>query len=230
MKKWGLLLIASLNALRIIARRLFYNCLRTFRIAWIQASYPTLKCHHTVDIIIRGRISVVGHVNIGPYSRIYVEKGTELLFGGDNMILSNVLIAPLTRIHIGNGTSIQDDCILLGNVSIGQGTLLAPRVFISSGSHYFRGSKAYGLSPWLPIKIQDRLIPQSHNPVSIGRDCWIGINSTINPGSVMSTGCIVGANSVVTGQTLGSYAIYAGSPVKIVGYRWISENRQLSTS
>lgn len=203
---------------------------KTFRLAWVQACYPTIRCHHTADVRINGQLDVRGVVNVGCHSRIYVEAGARLILGGGNMILDHVIIGANGCIEIGENVSIQDHCILLGNISIGQGTLLAPRVFISSGTHQFRGSLEKSISPWIPIRIQDALIPAQGKRVFIGKDCWIGTNSTLMPGSSMLDGCIVGANSVVTGQSIDCYSIYAGCPARLIGYRWIPGSRQIHES
>ena len=64
----------------------------------------------------------------------------------------NVEIGPLTKISLGNNTSLQDRCILLGDIEIGKSCLFAPNVFISSGRHYF------DLHPEMYIKDQDELV------------------------------------------------------------------------
>ncbi|MBH0057940.1 CatB-related O-acetyltransferase [Pseudoalteromonas sp. SWXJZ94C] len=55
--------------------------------------------------------------------------------------------------------------------------------------------------------------------LSIGNDVWIGANSTIIRGVVISNGAIIGANSVVT-KDVPAYAIVAGCPAKLVKFRF----------
>lgn len=204
---------------------------RIGRIARIQARYPAIQLHPTADIRILGRLDVRGSVNVGRNTRIYVEKDATLVLGGRNMILDNVVIGVSRCLEIGQDVSIQSHCILLGDVSIGDGTILAPNVYISSGTHQFKGSLEKSVSPWIPIKTQDALIPKEGEKVTIGRDCWIGINCSCMPGSIIEDGCIIGANSVVTRTKAGTwnYSVYAGSPARLIGYRWISTSRQIST-
>ncbi|MEZ5960558.1 MAG: acyltransferase [Hyphomonadaceae bacterium] len=52
--------------------------------------------------------------------------------------------------------------------------------------------------------------------VKIGKFSFIGTNSVVMPGAKVGNFCIVGAGSVVRG-TIPDYAIYTGSPGKIVG-------------
>jgi acetyltransferase-like isoleucine patch superfamily enzyme len=198
-----------------------------WRIACIQVKHPNLKCHPTADIRIAGILIVEGPVHIGKNSKIHVVKGSRLEFGGKNMILENVWISPSTIIKIGYDVSIQDDCHILGEVMIGAGTLLAPRVFICSSIHSFRGLLAKNILPWLPIRFQDKIVPRQDELVSIGCDCWVGINSIFLPGSSIGNGCIVGASSIVIGQQPGSYLIYAGSPVRQIGIRWFAAAKQI---
>lgn len=53
-------------------------------------------------------------------------------------------------------------------------------------------------------------------------DCWIGENATIMGGVIIGNGAIVAANTVVT-QNVPAYAIVAGNPAQIIGYRFTKE-------
>src|SRR6185437_10278424 len=55
-------------------------------------------------------------------------------------------------------------------------------------------------------------------PVTVGEDCWLGINAVVTPGVSIGRGCIVGANSVVT-RDLPPYTIAAGAPARPIGAR-----------
>lgn len=59
----------------------------------------------------------------------------------------------------------------------------------------------------------------SNGGIFIGNDVWIGAQSVILSGAYVSDGCVVGANSVVTGY-LPPYCIALGSPAKVVRYRF----------
>jgi len=54
------------------------------------------------------------------------------------------------------------------------------------------------------------------NPIKIGKNCWIGTNSTILPGIELGDRTIVGANTVVTKSFSEGNVIIAGTPAKIV--------------
>lgn len=52
-------------------------------------------------------------------------------------------------------------------------------------------------------------------PVRIGRNCLIGMNSVILPGTTLGDHCVVGCNTTVSG-TFPSYTVLAGSPARII--------------
>jgi acetyltransferase-like isoleucine patch superfamily enzyme len=62
----------------------------------------------------------------------------------------------------------------------------------------------------------------SNGPIEIKNDVWIGAHSVILSGAVIDNGAIVAANSVVTGY-VPPYAIVAGSPAKVIKYRFEPE-------
>ena len=53
-------------------------------------------------------------------------------------------------------------------------------------------------------------------PVSIGNNCFLGMNSIILMGSVIGNNCIVGAGSVVCGGEFPDGSIIAGNPAKVI--------------
>jgi len=183
-----------------------------------------LQFDNTCDIKIYGRLSINGMVSIGSRTRIYVPKRSELIFRGDNYILNDVLIAPDQIIDIGIGTSVQDRCILLGDLRIGSLCLIAPNVFISSGNHQINGGEHY--SAFQPIKVLDKVNPIVGDKIIIGNDIWLGINSVIMKGVKIADGSIIGANSVLSKNTE-KYGVYGGVPARKIRNRWIGPEKQL---
>ncbi|MGN0436805.1 MAG: SP_1767 family glycosyltransferase [Wujia sp.] len=55
--------------------------------------------------------------------------------------------------------------------------------------------------------------------IVIMNDCWIGNDSTIISGVTIGNGAVVAANAVVSND-VPAYAIVAGNPAKIIGYRF----------
>lgn len=129
-------------------------------------------------------------------------------------------------VQVGHGTTVQRRCSLNGTVHIGRGCILAPNVFISSGSHLFREVVH------LPIREQERLaklqggVPATERPVWIQDDCWLGVNVVVCPGVTVGKGSVVGANSVVT-RNVRPYSVVAGSPAREIGQRlaWVPPKR-----
>ncbi len=61
--------------------------------------------------------------------------------------------------------------------------------------------------------------PVTAKLTTIGNDVWIGHGAFILPGVTIGDGAVVGAMSVVT-KDVPAYAIVAGSPAKVVRYRF----------
>jgi len=211
--------------LRTFAAIMKENAVRIIGNALVQAKHPSLRCHYTSELIINGKLTVEGRVNIGKRTRIHVSRGCHLILHGENDILDDVLLGPGYKMSIGKGTSIQAGCILLGCIELGSYCLLAPRVFASSGQHSFKG---HGKLPaWTMIKLQDAVQPDQGNPIKIGSDCWLGINSVILPGCQLAKGSVVAAGAVVRGAYHDAYSIIAGVPAASISKRWIDFAKQL---
>jgi virginiamycin A acetyltransferase len=65
-------------------------------------------------------------------------------------------------------------------------------------------------------------LKQLNSSITIGNDVWIGRSVSIMPGVIISDGCVVGANSLVT-KKLEPFGVYAGTPAKLIRYRFRPE-------
>ena len=102
------------------------------------------------------------------------------------------------RVRIGIGS------VLIGPVTMGDGSGLGQHVFVSGFNHgYADGGKNSSEQP-LDIK-----------PVVIGKDSHIGANSVILAGVTIGTRCQVGAGSVVT-KDIPDFSIAAGNPARVI--------------
>jgi acetyltransferase-like isoleucine patch superfamily enzyme len=167
-----------------------------------------------VEIDGPGALRYGAAVSLGQDTRIDLPAGAALDVGERVSVSRNVHIAPEAghRIRIGAATTVQDSCRIYGDVSIGRNCILAPNVFVSSGTH------AFDTIPHRTIQEQETLAPVPTRPIRIFSDCWFGINSVIVPGVTVGRGCVIGANSVVTGD-LAPYSVAAGNPARVVRRR-----------
>lgn len=106
------------------------------------------------------------------------------------------------RITVGIGT------VIVGDVTIGQGTAISFNCSITAREHNFNKQK--------PI----RFLGMYNGKIEIGEDVWIGAGAVILPDVVIERGGIVGAGSVVTKKThISAYEIWAGNPAKRIKIR-----------
>jgi acetyltransferase-like isoleucine patch superfamily enzyme len=96
---------------------------------------------------------------------------------------------------------------LLGQVLVGNDTLIADQVCILSGGHQ------HGMA-WLDIPIREQ--PGVFQTIHVGCDSWIGSGAIIM--ADVGNHCIVGASSVVT-RPVEDYKIVAGNPARVIGDR-----------
>lgn len=90
----------------------------------------------------------------------------------------------------------------IGNIYIGQGTYIAMNVGIITSNHTIGN-----------LDLHDK--PES---VTIGKKCWIGMNSVILPGVTLGDNTVVGAGAVVSKSYPEGNCIIAGNPAKIIRY------------
>jgi len=151
-----------------------------------------LKCKRwpIFRITPKGNITIGDHVTIG-YHITFEARPTGSIVIGDHVLLSqNVLISSSREVKIG------DWCGVSENVSI------------RDQMHMMQKGKPY---------LSQRNISE---PVSIGKDVWIGAGSIILMGSRIADSAVIGANSVISGKLQTEEdGIYSGNPPELVGKR-----------
>ena len=161
-----------------------------------------------------GRGNVIG-------ARVRVDSGQagRLVTGTNVWLAAETEIEVTTAVRIGSSTTIQRRSSINGSVRIGRGCILAPNVFVSSGTHPFRAVAH------LPIREQERLVARRpggkealDRPVWIQDDCWLGINAVVCPGVTVGKGSVVGANAVVT-RDVAPYSVIGGAPARVLSRR-----------
>lgn len=101
---------------------------------------------------------------------------------------------------------------VLGDVTVGAHTVIAPRCFITDHRH--------GMHATMRIDQQ----PTTGAPVVIGSDVWLGTAVVVLPGVSIGDGAVVGANSVVT-KDVAAMTVVAGSPARFLRVRPHAESQ-----
>lgn len=136
-------------------------------------------------------------LTVGYYCRFEIYQQSTTSFGslqiGENCKFGD-------RVHISS----------INNIEIGDNCLLASNILITDNEH----GSYNGKNQSSPYEIPDNRKLFS-NPVKIGKNCWIGENVVILPGTTIGDGVIVGANSVVKGN-FEENTIIGGTPAKVL--------------
>ena len=108
-------------------------------------------------------------------------------------------------IELGDQVGFNHGCYVngYGGLMIGDRTLVGPCSLIHTANHETDPSKPILEQGWIK------------QPVSIGKDCWIGMGATIVPGVSIADGVIVGAGSVVV-KDLPPYTLAVGNPCTVI--------------
>lgn len=109
-----------------------------------------------------------------------------------------------SQICLGEYSHINEGCILdaRAGISIGNNVSISHRVVLMTGSH----------------NINSSVLEYVHSPIVVNDYVFIGVNATILQGITIGRGAVVCAGAVVT-KDVPKYAIVAGIPAKIIGYR-----------
>ncbi|WP_299099020.1 CatB-related O-acetyltransferase [uncultured Winogradskyella sp.] len=129
------------------------------------------------------------------------------------------------NIEIGRYTSLNgpntDVVAHGGKVIIGQFCSIARNVSMQVSNHAMARATTYPIFKNIfNEEINDDFI--SKGDIVIGNDVWIGAHSLILSGVKINDGAVIAANSVVT-VDIPAYAIVAGSPAKVIKYRFSPE-------
>ena len=138
------------------------------------------------------------------------------LYGVNKISLGKkVRIFPMSRmeVHGRNSKIIIEDNVAIGQnfhiisggiLAIETGTIIAPNVFVNNlDNDYSEIGVSY-------LK-QKEIVKETR----IGKNCFIGIGSTIHAGTVLGEQCLVGSNSVVKG-VFKDYSVIVGNPCKVI--------------
>ena len=196
-----------------------FNLMRSKKLMILNSTIEMSKnsrCYGSLRVI-GGFFEQHSNSNVSSNAEIEIDPSGSITIGQNVQINSDCSFSTKGVLIIGNGTTFSKGCNINGNILIGENTLFGPNVFISSGKHHYKlRSKT--------IREQDAdalaFYPKEdvYSKISIGNDCWIGVNSVIMSGVVLGNGVIVGAGSIVT-KSFSDYSIIAGVPAKVIGHR-----------
>lgn len=152
----------------------------------------------------RNHVSIGKDTVIGKYSRIQC-------YPNENMVIG--------RLKIGDGCRIGNRCSFLcgGDITIGNGVLMASDILISSENHSMNPES----QEWYMSQ------PLQCERIDIKDGCWIGEKVCILPGVSIGTKSVIGAGSIVT-KSIPDYSIAVGNPAKVIKkydfekHMWIS--------
>src|SRR6185437_2754369 len=143
-------------------------------------------------------------------------RGTRIVIEDDVVIDAFVKIKPAGGagdVVIGRGTVINSGCVLYTGhgIRIGRNVLIAANCTLAPTNHEFA-------DPHTPIR--DQGFAPSRGGIEIGDDVWIGANCVLTDGSVVGTGSVIGAASLVRG-VLPGFCVAFGVPARVRGWRGI---------
>ena len=115
------------------------------------------------------------------------------------------------NLHIGKNVFINSGCKFQdqGGIYIGDGALIGHNVVIATLNHDLVPEKRRGMYP---------------KPVTVGKNVWIGSNSTICPGVTIGDNAVIGAGSVVT-KDVPENMVAVGVPAKVIKSIFEEENQ-----
>ncbi len=179
---------------------------------------------HVTDL---SRLALGSHTPIMEGAQIIIPNSgaddrTTGIVIGDNAFIGRRVelgVAPGESLRIGDYTSVQDNCVILGEVRIERHCVLSLNIYISSGDHH------HGIRPTWLIRDQDEYVASRpehaelrSSPVHIEEDCWVGIGVMIKRGTYVGRGAVIGAHAVVT-HDVPPYSIQVGVPSREIGKR-----------
>lgn len=122
----------------------------------------------------------------------------------------------------GTDVDAAEDENLIYNIQIGRYTSIANHVTLLVDLNHDYKRVCQGRIPGVPY--QRPKLTKRKGQIVIMNDCWIGDGVTILSGVTIGNGAVVAAGSVVS-KDVPPYAIVAGNPAKVIGYRF--EKKQI---
>lgn len=158
--------------------------------------------------ILRCKLLLIPHRNITIGSNTTFGRGT-VFWAPNKMIIGS-------NVYIGKYCTLQADMKIGNNIDIANNVGL-----IGKYDHdYSKVGINIKDAPWIGDVTYD--FKGKNQKIIIDDDVWIGFASVVFTGVHIHKGAIVAAGSIVT-KDVPPYAIVAGNPAKIKGYRFTAE-------
>jgi len=148
---------------------------------------------------------------------VFIHEGCNIIYGVNISAGSPVTVGRYSSL---NGPNTDIHCSI-NPVTIGAFSSIARNVSIQEYNHKFDAASSYLIHKNVFKEPVDKDV-YSKGSVEIGNDVWIGTQCVILGGAKIGDGAVIGANSVITGE-IPPYAVVAGSPAKVVKYRFEEE-------
>ena len=143
--------------------------------------------------LIRGR----SRIDVFPYNKFIVGSYATI---EDFTVINN----GSGDVIIGDGARVGIGSVIIGPVSLGQGSGLGQHVFISGFNHGYQDGTKNSSKQNLDVK-----------PVIIEEEVHIGANSVITAGVTIGKRTQIGAGSVVT-KNIPPFSVAVGNPCKVI--------------
>lgn len=133
----------------------------------------------------------------------------------------------------GEDASIYDSSLVIGDVTVGEGTWIGPFTVLDGSGGLIIG-RFCSISSGVQLYSHDTVewaltggkAPASYQPTRIGDCCYIGPLSVISMGVSVGDHCVVGAESFVH-RDVPPYSIVAGCPARVIGRVEISSDHRI---
>lgn len=123
----------------------------------------------------------------------------------------------------GEDSSVYDNCLVLGDVSVGSHTWIGPNTILDGSGGLTIGSYcsiSAGVQIYTHNTVQWSLsggqVPPQRTSTSIGDRCYIGPQTVVGQGVSIGDGCVIGACSLVL-KDIPPHSKAFGVPCRVIG-------------